>query len=231
MYGSSLESHDADAAGNRINAQCRAPTADGACVGDCGRGCKTLNKPGEGVTQYLSWAMVRDQLMAVPQGIADGSLDRGNELGLAILNDAFFADTAEREIGLGASKALHDVVRPVLDRVYGPSTPSNGNWDAAALRASAQRFIRARQGVLDLGKDSSDQSAWTQMVLHETALGWAMTLAEAQSFVAFQTKVLLLVLAPQWATETVGVRTISASRACRRRRRCGAKSTSTGSKP
>jgi len=209
MYGSSKESTDTDAAGNPLNAQCVLPAADGTCGGMCGSGCKTLNKPGERVTQYLSWAMVRDQLMTVPAGIADGSVRRGNELGLAILNDAFFADTPEREIGLGASKALHDVVRPVLDRVYGPLSATNGNWGGAdPLRASAQRFIRGRQGTLDLGKDSTDQSAWTQMVLHETALDWAMTVAEAKEFVAFQTQVLLLVLAPQWATETVGIKGI-----------------------
>ena len=149
----------------------------------------------------------KSMLEKIPQLLADGTAQKGNELGLIELNDVLF-DTYETEggtekykgIGLGCPYAVHLKNRPFLDTLYGDGTfgvelkesnPS-GNWTYEMLKTESSNFISNNQVITD-----EVIKIWTIVILYKVSFGVDVSYDDAKSFVEFKDEFLKLSILPQ----------------------------------
>lgn len=164
--------------------------------------------PGTNTRSYIAHSEIVKRIADLPVKQEAGEVIRGNELGLLRLNTAFYPECEGEEycgIALGATQADHKFVRPVLDEVFGDGQDgvmgtSGHKWAKADLLTSAKGFL-ASKNTLDV---KNNAGMWTTIVLHKTALGIDMTEAEAQAFVDFQGKAVILTALPSFVPSLLG---------------------------
>ena len=103
--------------------------------------------------------------------------------------------------------AFSSQVRPMLDHVFGSEGSTDGTigltgnkWSRDTMRSSALAFL-ASKNTLDV---KNDAGVWTTMVLHKMALNIDLTVSEAQAFVDFQAKAVILTPLPTFVPEWFG---------------------------
>ncbi|GMI18662.1 hypothetical protein TrLO_g4563 [Triparma laevis f. longispina] len=166
--------------------------------------------PGEQTTSYVGWDAIDQKLRELPEKQESGEATRGNELGLLRLNTAFYPECEGETycgIALGVTQEDHKKVRPVLDHVFGSEGVVDGSiglmgnkWTRDEMRASARGFLASKNSL----NVKNDAGVWTTMVLHKMALDIDMTESEAQAFVDFQQKAVILTPLPSFVPEWFG---------------------------
>jgi hypothetical protein len=143
----------------------------------------------------------------IPQMLADGTAQKGNDLGLLELNDALF-DTYETEdgsetykgIGLGCPYAVHLKNRPFLDTLYGDGTfgvdlresnPS-GTWTYEMLKTDSEKFVSNNPMITD-----TVVKIWAIVILYKVSFGVDVSYDDAKAFVEFKDTFLNLSILPQ----------------------------------
>ncbi|GMH46403.1 hypothetical protein TrRE_jg6628 [Triparma retinervis] len=174
--------------------------------------------PGSDTTSYIGLSAIRQKIaelpvaQQLPEGDA-GRATRGNELGLLRLNTAFYPeckDEAYCGIALGVTREDHEKVRPVLDEVFGESDTFNDavnppgldgfKWTRDSLRQSALSFVGSKNHL----SIKNDPGVWTAMVLHKTAMDLDLSIDDAQKFVDFQAKAVVITPLPSFVPEWFG---------------------------
>jgi len=133
--------------------------------GDNFTGCEIVhNWPGLDTTTHMSHAHIVEALKEVPKMQYEGTVWRGNELGIIVNNDIFWEHYGVNPVGisLGSSVNQHMVVRPILDELLGDVNDQL----AAALEESAKSYI----GKINVSSDRSinalkDPSIWVHREL------------------------------------------------------------------
>lgn len=136
-----------------------------------------------------------------------------SQLGLLRLNTAFYPECKDEDycgIALGVTREDHEKVRPVLDEVFGESDTYNDavnppglegfKWSRDSLRQSALSFLATKNHL----SIKNDPGVWTTMVLHKTAMDIDLSLQEAQRFIDFQAKAVIITPLPSFVPEWFG---------------------------
>ena len=195
---------------------------------------QSSDHPGDQTTSYIAWEAIKLALEDLPMLQEAGTAIRGNELGLLRLNQVSGSETRSSElkwrvfgsntgslqafypeckgeeycgIALGVTQVDHKKVRPVFDHVFGSEGITDGTigltgnkWSRDEMRASASAFL-ASKNTLDV---KNDAGIWTTMVLHKMALNIDLTWSEAQAFVDFQSKAVILTPLPSFVPDWLG---------------------------
>ena len=94
-------------------------------------------------TAYTSYEAVVEQMKAMPANFAAGKAFKANDLGLIRLGSAVFSYGPNPAIGLASPLAMHAVLRPYLDRMFGDSS----KWSVAGFRDEAATFLAAKKAT------------------------------------------------------------------------------------
>lgn len=188
--------------------------------------CGYLVGPGVTSKTFMEYDTIKYLVSNTPEFQEDGTIvDRGNELGLLRLNEAFYHDcdnvgiSGEGSpmggdncgIGLGWSVNDHAYVRPYLDYLLGtPESTLDSHqdefattgtfWDYDSIKAMAETYLSGKTSITSKGSTG----AWTSIVLHKLSLNMDITEDEANTFVAFQGTALKLAVLPDWVVDWFG---------------------------
>ncbi len=171
--------------------------------------------PGDNTRSYIALSEIRSRIADLPVKQESGEVTRGNELGLLRLNQAFYPECEGGDncgIALGVSQADHKIVRPILDEIFGTEefqpgsrdlgslTYAGNKWTRESLQQSAKEYIESKN-TLEI---KNDPACWTTMVLHKLALGIDLDAKQAQDFIDFQAKAVILTPLPSFVPEWFG---------------------------
>lgn len=139
------------------------------------KGTARFAGPEPNCTMIIGNALVRRALARFAEREAAGEVDRSpGYLGVTQYGRVW-PENPWKSIALGADKAHHDQMRPLVAKLMG-SAQLSGAWSAESLRASADAFFEKRTSVdLDV-----DLQVWVQQVLHRVNLGIELSEAEAK---------------------------------------------------
>ena len=182
---------------------------DGKDDSDAEPHCKEpISHPIEGSDrQYVSYSKVVDLLTKVPEKHSDGTLTRGNELGLFRLGNDLWEQERYPElqkIGLGASARTHQKLRPVFDHLL-----TEKMWAVSDLSVSLDKLMERKW--LKAGGDAvfraSDVAAWAIDELHKIQFGFEFTddKFKVEDFLTFQKHALAISVFSGLGQEFTGI--------------------------
>ena len=142
--------------------------------------------PGPNTQTFYAWHDVRDLLLDFGPRIKNGTMQRYNELGMAVQNDRMWPET--KTIALGYSNKDHALVRPYLGNSLDGSREEDADCDGSTCWNSAwlRQVFRERFASTDT-LSTSDLPWLVTVVLHKVHLNLDLTDEEAQDFAAFMT--------------------------------------------
>jgi len=145
--------------------------------------------PGPNTKTHLGFADVQQLLSEFPSKITEGTLERGNELGMQVLGDGAWPEAPGglKTIGLGQTRENHAFVRPYLANAL-----DKGSWTDEWLQEKANAFFSNRDQF-----DSSDVNWWVTQVLHKIHVDIDMDQAEAKEFSSYMANVVRLIPFPE----------------------------------
>jgi len=156
--------------------------------------------PGRCTTTFIGQEQIRKKLENAPQLFEDDEIYRENSLRLLRLNDIVFKKGVWSDgyvgIVLGIPKEDHDIVRPVVDYLFGDSqegTPltfdnSGRTWDSTYFFESAQNYLSEKNEVTF----NDDARAWVIKTFHEQIFGVSLSTEELQLFNILQSVFVLI---------------------------------------
>eukprot|EP00588_Corethron_pennatum_P035881 CAMPEP_0194341486 /NCGR_PEP_ID=MMETSP0171-20130528/89913_1 /TAXON_ID=218684 /ORGANISM="Corethron pennatum, Strain L29A3" /LENGTH=553 /DNA_ID=CAMNT_0039106861 /DNA_START=28 /DNA_END=1690 /DNA_ORIENTATION=- len=158
-------------------------------------GCETTeNFPGDGTTSHQSHAYVKAQMATLPRLQHDGSVWRGNELGMVVSNELFWDQVSPRTVLLGTTVEQHTVIRPVLMDVFSECDKTC----AAQLRRSVRALFSQNSIAVQ-----SDVKIWAFRNLFAIIFPGETNPIAPQEFVATQTSFTTLSTLTQMVPDAV----------------------------
>jgi len=154
--------------------------------------------PGPNTKTYLAFEDVERLLSQYPTKIANGTLERQNELGMQVLGDGAWPEAPGgiKSIALGQTRVNHAFVRPYL-----ANTLDNGGWTDDWLRQRADAFFSDRDEF-----QNSDVNWWVAQLLHKIHVDVDLIDSEAKEFADYMSSIILLIPFPESTLDSFLVR-------------------------
>jgi len=153
-------------------------------------GKRLATGPGADTTSLIGNAYVREAMGNLGANLQSNDRFRRNELGIQFMNGVIWPEKPNRAIGLADNAIDHARARPLLDKIVGPAMAQMAETKKQ-ISELAESFWFATSVDTDL-----NVQVFTQTLLHKFMLGLVLSRAEAEEFVSYKSKILIVAGGP-----------------------------------
>jgi hypothetical protein len=146
--------------------------------------------PGTDTTSVIGNAYVREAMGSLGPALESNDRFRRSELGTQFFNEIMWPEKPNRGIALGDNAVDHARIRPLIDKLVGPTMATSAETTKAIVQLAESFWFKT---AVDTG---DALQIFTQMLLHKFMLGLTIDEAEAADFVAYKSKLLIVAGGP-----------------------------------
>lgn len=153
-------------------------------------GQRLATGPGVDTTSVIGNAYAREAMANLGPALEANGRFRRNELGTQFFNEIMWPEKPYRGIALGDNAVDHARIRPLLDKIVGPTIAMSAQTKTTITQLAEAFWFNTAVNTGD------SLQVFTQQLLHKIMLGLVIDQAEAAEFVSYKSKILVVAGGP-----------------------------------